>query len=51
MVAGLIIVPVVSLLTPKMKKEFVEECFSCYNKKVVVENKVALPKEENGEEK
>ena len=51
MVAGLVIVPIVSLLTPKMKKEFVDECFSCYNKKVVVENKVALPKEENEEGK
>ena len=51
MVAGLIVVPVVSLVTPKMKKETVEECFSCYNKKVVVENKVALPREENEEEK
>jgi SSS family solute:Na+ symporter len=47
MVAGLIIVPVVSLITPKMKKKTVEECFACYDKKVVVENKVALPKEEN----
>ena len=47
MVAGLIVVPVVSLITPKMKKETVEACFACYNKKVVVENKVALPKEEN----
>ena len=51
MVAGLIVVPVVSLVTPKMKKETVEECFVCYSKKVVVENKVALPKEENEEVK
>jgi SSS family solute:Na+ symporter len=49
MVAGLIVVPVVSLISPKMKEEIVEECFACYNRKVVVENKVALPKEENEE--
>lgn len=49
MVAGLIVVPVVSLLTPKLKREFVEACFSCYDKKGIVENKVALPKEETTE--
>jgi len=32
MVAGLIVVPVVSILTPKMKKEKVEEIFECYQK-------------------
>ncbi len=51
MVAGLIVVPVVSLLSPHMKKEVVEDCFACYEKKVVVENKIALPKEETTEEK
>ncbi len=30
MLAGLIIVPVVSLITPKLKKEKVEEVFKCY---------------------
>lgn len=33
MVAGLILVPVVSLLTPKLSICFVEEAFSCYKKK------------------
>lgn len=33
MLAGLIIVPVVSLITPKLKKEKVEEIFTCYNDK------------------
>ena len=33
MLAGLIIVPVVSLITPKLKKERVEEIFECYNEK------------------
>jgi len=46
MVAGLIIVPVVSLLTPKMKKQDVEEIFECYEEKVVVELKESLPDEE-----
>jgi len=32
MLAGLVIVPVVSLITPKISKEHVENCFSCYNK-------------------
>ena len=36
MLAGLVIVPVVSLLTQPPKKEFVEKVFSCYNKKVLV---------------
>jgi len=46
MVAGLVIVPVVSLLTPKMKTQDVEEIFECYEEKVVVELKEALPDEE-----
>ena len=46
MVAGLIVVPVVSLISPKMKKEKVEEIFSCYEEKVVVEQKLVLTKEE-----
>jgi len=46
MVAGLVIVPVVSLLTPKMKKQDIEEIFECYEEKVVVELKEALPDEE-----
>lgn len=33
MLAGLIIVPVVSLITPKLKKEKVEEVFACYEEK------------------
>ncbi|MDD7389849.1 MAG: sodium:solute symporter [Lachnospiraceae bacterium] len=32
MLAGLIIVPVISLLTPAPKKELVEDAFSCYKK-------------------
>ena len=36
MIAGLLIVPVVSLVSKPPKKEHVEKVFSCYNKKVVV---------------
>lgn len=46
MVAGLIVVPVVSLITPKMKKEKVEELFSCYDEKVTVEQKLVLTEDE-----
>ena len=36
MIAGLIIVPVVSLLTPKMDKAYVDQIFSCYDRTVTV---------------
>ncbi len=36
MVAGLIIVPIVSAITPKVNKEKVDEMFTCYDKTVVV---------------
>ena len=36
MLAGLVIVPVVSLFTKPPKKDYVEKIFSCYDKKVVV---------------
>jgi len=42
MLAGLVIVPAVSLLTPKMNPEQVEEIFSCYDKKVTVSAKDAI---------
>ena len=42
MLAGLVIVPVVSLFTKPPKKEYVEEIFSCYDKKVVVSVKDAI---------
>ena len=44
MLAGLILVPVVSLLTPKPEKKLMEEIFSCYEKTNVVEQKTALGK-------
>ena len=42
MVAGLIVVPVVSLITPKMKKEEVEEAFECLEETVVVRKKRSI---------
>ena len=36
MIAGLIIVPLVSIISKAPEKSLVEEIFSCYNKKVVV---------------
>jgi len=42
MVGGLVLVPVVSLLTPKMKNDNVEKMFECYNQEVVVSKKKSL---------
>ena len=42
MVAGLIVVPIVSLITPKMKKEDVEEVFECLEETVVVRKKRSI---------
>ena len=44
MLAGLIIVPVVSLLTPKPNAKLVEETFACYEKTTSVPQKTALGK-------
>lgn len=46
MIAGLIIVPVVSLLTPQMDQKQVDGIFSCYDESVEVKRKVALPEKE-----
>ena len=42
MLAGLVIVPLVSLITPKQKREQVDPMFECYNKDVVVHAKESL---------
>ena len=42
MVAGLIVVPVVSLLTPKMKKNDISQIFSCYEETVTVHTKKSI---------
>lgn len=44
MIAGLIIVPIVSVFTPSPNKELVEDAFACYNKETVVAQKTALGK-------
>lgn len=42
MIVGLVIVPVVSLITPKMDKEYVEKIFNCYKESVTVHKKSSL---------
>ncbi len=42
MVAGLVIVPAVSLITPKMKKENMDAIFECYEEKVTITKKRSL---------
>ena len=46
MIAGLAVVPVVSLLTPVFDKGKVEEIFSCYDETVSVRKKTALPEKD-----
>lgn len=43
MIAGLIIVPAVSLVSPKMEKKKVDEMFDCYEEKVTITKKRSLP--------
>ena len=45
MLAGLIIVPIVSLITPRQDKAKTEEMFSCYNREVTVLSKESLGKD------
>jgi SSS family solute:Na+ symporter len=42
MLGGLVIVPVVSLISKKPDKAATEEMFACYNKEVVVPAKESL---------
>ena len=42
MVGSLIIVPIVSLITPKLKKKDLDYIFSCYGKKVTVKQSEAI---------
>ena len=51
MVAGLIVVPVVSLITPKLSGDKVNEIFECYEEKVTVEQKLVLTDEKEKCEK
>ena len=47
MVAGLIAVPIVSLITPKPKNVDIGEIFSCYDKEVTVQKKIAISDNED----
>lgn len=47
MIAGLIVVPIVSLLSPKPDKAAVDAMFTCLDEKVTVERKMALPEEDD----
>ncbi len=44
MLGGLIIVPVVSIFTPKQSKDDVDRIFECYHREVIVESKESLGK-------
>ena len=46
MIAGLIVVPIVSLVTPSPDKKRVEKIFACYDEPVSVQRKVALPEQD-----
>ena len=50
MLVGLVIVPVVSLVTKPPKKEYVAQVFSCYDKKVIVSATDAIGEPVNKEE-
>lgn len=50
MVAGLILVPLVSLITPKMKKERLDEIFECYQEETVLHKKLVVGTETDNEE-
>jgi SSS family solute:Na+ symporter len=45
MIGGLILVPIVSLFTPKLDKKHVDDCFECYEKLVTVHQKTSLKDE------
>ena len=45
MIVGLIIVPIISIVTPKLKKEYVDDIFTCYDKTVVVHQSTSLEEE------
>ena len=42
MIVGLIIVPIVSVITPKLRKEKVDAIFTCYDEKVTITKKSSL---------
>ena len=46
MLAGLVIVPLVSLITPKLEQAKVDSIFACYEEKVSIEKKYSLEENE-----
>ncbi len=46
MIAGLIVVPIVSLITRKPEKEFVDDVFSCYDQTVTVKKQYSLEEDD-----
>ncbi|MBQ3393311.1 MAG: sodium:solute symporter [Lachnospiraceae bacterium] len=46
MIAGLIVVPIVSAVTPRMDKDYVDDIFSCYDVMVTVRKSQSLEEEE-----
>ena len=50
MLAGLVIVPIVSLITPKLSKQKVDDIFKCYDEKVTIEKRYSLPEEAPADE-
>ena len=46
MLAGLVLVPVVSVCTPKPEKSHIDHAFSCYEQKVLVRQSDALASDE-----
>ena len=42
MIVGLIVVPIVSFVTPKLQKEKVDKIFTCYDEKVTITKKRSL---------
>lgn len=45
MVASLIIIPLVSLITPKLNKEYIQKAFSCYDETVTVHRITTIEEE------
>jgi SSS family solute:Na+ symporter len=46
MLAGLVLVPVVSALTPQLEKSLVDGIFACYDKKVITTARDSIGNEE-----
>ena len=46
MLAGLVVVPVVSMLTPRMPRVHLDKIFACYDEEVVVSKRLALASDE-----